>query len=65
MNRLFQRFQQLDASTTRRVPGLGLAITKALVEEHGGRIAVTSIEGEGSTFSFIVPAAEMSVAVQP
>jgi signal transduction histidine kinase len=64
MNRLFQRFQQLDASTTRRVPGLGLAITKALVEEHGGRIAVTSI-GEGSTFSFIVPAAETSVAVQP
>ena len=67
MNRLFQRFQQLDASTTRRVPGtgLGLAITKALVEEHGGRIEVTSIEGEGSTFSFIVPVAEASVAVQP
>jgi signal transduction histidine kinase len=67
MSRLFQRFQQLDASTTRRIPGtgLGLAITKALVEEHGGRIEVTSVEGAGSTFSFIIPVADGRLAVQP
>ena len=60
MNRLFRRFQQLDASTTRRTAGtaLGLAITKALVEEHGGRIDVTSAEGTGSTFSFTAPIAD-------
>lgn len=56
---LFKRFQQLDASSTRRVQGtgLGLAITKALVEEHGGEVSVASVEGRGSTFSFTVPIA--------
>jgi len=67
MNRLFRRFQQLDASTTRRTAGtdLGLAITKALVEEHGGRIDVTSAEGTGSTFSFTAPIADPIPSVQP
>jgi signal transduction histidine kinase len=67
MNRLFGRFQQLDASSTRRTPGtgLGLAITKALIEEHGGRIEVTSAVGRGSTFAFIIPVVDAGVVVQP
>jgi len=55
--RLFQKFQQLDGSVTRRVggTGLGLAITKAIVEEHGGTIAVDSVVGERTVFRAKVP----------
>jgi signal transduction histidine kinase/FixJ family two-component response regulator len=59
MPRLFQKFSQLDAASTRRAggTGLGLAICKGIVEAHGGRIWAESEPGEGSTFIFTLPVA--------
>jgi signal transduction histidine kinase len=56
-SRLFQRFAQLDSSTTRKAggTGLGLVISKGIVEQHGGSIWVESAPDQGSTFSFSLP----------
>ncbi|MBF0421427.1 MAG: PAS domain S-box protein [Magnetococcales bacterium] len=55
---IFQCFYQVDQSPTRKAggTGLGLAVTKRLVELHGGQIHATSRVGEGACFYFTVPA---------
>jgi signal transduction histidine kinase len=55
--RIFEEFQQVDDSSTRKKggSGLGLAISRKIVELHGGMIAVRSAPGAGSTFTIRVP----------
>jgi PAS domain S-box-containing protein len=56
-HRLFIEFQQLDSSTAKKFPGsgLGLALTKKLVEAQGGEVGVHSVFGSGSTFYATLP----------
>ena len=57
IDKIFDRFYQVDSSHTREQEGtgLGLALTKELVELHKGKISVESSEGKGSTFTVTIP----------
>ena len=57
--RIFEEFQQTDVGVTEREgTGLGLALSRRLVELHGGRIWVESEPGRGSRFVFTLPLEE-------
>jgi PAS domain S-box-containing protein len=59
LDRIFERFQQGDASDSRALggTGLGLALCRSIIEQHGGRLWAESTVGSGSRFHFTLPAA--------
>ncbi len=66
LHKLFTRFGQTTQKNERRVAssGLGLIISKSIVEQHGGKIGLETVPGEGCTFWFdlpVVPAASLIV----
>ncbi len=68
MDRLFGKFEQLDSTYAREQTGtgLGLALTKRLVEMHGGTIwAASEGEGMGSVFSVLLPMRPAATSVPP
>jgi signal transduction histidine kinase len=59
LEHIFDRFQQGDGSDSRARggTGLGLALCRSMIEQHGGRIWVESVPGRGSQFLFTLPVA--------
>jgi PAS domain S-box-containing protein len=57
MGKLFREFQQIDGSMAKQYSGtgLGLALTKRIVEAQGGQVGVASVAGQGSTFFAVLP----------
>lgn len=55
LDRIFEPFVRLDASSGRRGAGLGLTIARGIVEAHGGTVTARSEPGAGSTFTISLP----------
>tara|TARA_B100001964_G_scaffold188628_1_gene210022 strand:+ start:577 stop:2334 length:1758 start_codon:yes stop_codon:yes gene_type:complete len=65
LDKIFEKFVQLNRRSTKSIQGtgLGLTISKDIIEQQGGRIRVESKEGKGSTFSFTLKVSEKKSAV--
>jgi two-component system cell cycle sensor histidine kinase PleC len=67
MERLAKPFEQIESqlSKTQQGSGLGLALTKSLVEMHGGSLSIQSAPGKGTTVSFALPLQQTDVVLAP
>jgi two-component system sensor histidine kinase SenX3 len=67
IERIFERFYRVDRARSRDTggTGLGLAIVRHVAQNHRGEVAVTSLEGEGSTFALRLPAEATSPSADP
>jgi signal transduction histidine kinase len=67
LDEIFEPFHQLDGSSTRRYAGtgLGLALSSRILEAHGSRLTVQSVEGKGSRFAFFLPFVAQKPFVDP
>ncbi|WP_028523719.1 PAS domain S-box protein [Runella limosa] len=66
LDEIFQKFKQVNANNHKhKGTGLGLAITKQLIDLQGGSISVKSREGEGTTFTFMLPFQKSDLDVVP
>ncbi len=65
LERIFERFYRVDRARSRETggTGLGLAIVRHVASNHGGEVTVDSREGEGTTFTLVLPAGPGPVAV--
>jgi len=64
LDRIFDKFGQIEGRKNRHSTGLGLTFCKLAVEAQGGTIGVESVEGEGATFWFVLPVADGGVGVK-
>jgi len=66
IDHIFERFYRVRNTASRQYSGIGLGlfVAKAIIEEHGGRIWVSSNQGLGSTFSFTLPRAPHTTLLQ-
>jgi signal transduction histidine kinase len=66
LSHVFDRFHQVDGSSTRKFQGagLGLALARELIEEHGGTLTVQSEEGQGACFAILLPVGSVGSADQ-
>jgi two-component system sensor histidine kinase SenX3 len=64
---VFERFYRVDKARSRETggSGLGLSIVRHVMANHGGQVAVASVEGEGSTFTLRVPLASTTAGAAP
>ena len=62
LDKIFDRFYQVDSTDNQKGTGIGLALAKSIIEAHKGKISVRSMEGKGTTFVVELPLGDSHIA---